>query len=91
MTGVQTCALPISTFRIERLRLRIANLLKREGLGGLEVILFNPRRVAWSRWPSEFAGGQSLRYAVPPQNRAEFSARGIRVRKEESFRAETAT
>jgi phosphoenolpyruvate carboxylase len=74
-----------ATFRIERLRLRIANLLKREGLGGLEVILFNTHGESLGRGGHPNSLADRLRYAVPPQNRAEFSARGIRVREEESF------
>ncbi|MBV8139927.1 MAG: phosphoenolpyruvate carboxylase [Deltaproteobacteria bacterium] len=74
-----------ATFRIERLRLRIANLLKREGLNGLEVILFNTHGESLGRGGHPGSLADRLRYAAPPQNRAEFSARGIGVREEESF------
>ncbi|HTR61346.1 MAG TPA: phosphoenolpyruvate carboxylase [Candidatus Binataceae bacterium] len=74
-----------ATFRIERLRLRIANLLKREGLGDLEVILFNTHGESLGRGGHPGSLADRLRYAAPPANRAEFSARGIKVREEESF------
>jgi phosphoenolpyruvate carboxylase len=74
-----------ATFRIERLRLRIANLLKREGLSDLEVILFNTHGESVGRGGHPVSMADRLRYAAPPRNRAEFSTRGIRVREEESF------
>jgi len=74
-----------ATFRIERLRLRIANLLQREGLGELEVVLFNTHGESLGRGGHSASLADRLRYVAPPRNRAEFKARGIRVTEEESF------
>jgi phosphoenolpyruvate carboxylase len=74
-----------ATFRIERLRLRIANLLQREGLTDLEVVLFNTHGESLGRGGHPLSLADRLRYAAPPRSRAEFNGRGIRVREEESF------
>ena len=74
-----------ATFRIERLRLRIAQLLERHGLSKLEVILFNTHGESIGRGGHPSDAADRLRYAAPPNNRAEFERRGLRVKEEISF------
>lgn len=74
-----------ATFRVERLRLRLAQLLERHGLGTLEVILFNTHGESIGRGGHPNSLDDRLRYLAPAPNRAEFSSRGIRVKEEVSF------
>jgi phosphoenolpyruvate carboxylase len=74
-----------ATFRIERLRLRIAQLLERHGLGKLEAILFNTHGESIGRGGHPLTFADRLRYAAPPNSRAEFERRGVRVKEEISF------
>ena len=74
-----------ATYRIERLRLRIAQLLERHGLGSLEVILFNTHGESIGRGGHSGTLADRLRYLAPPMNRAEFAKRGITVKEEMSF------
>ena len=74
-----------ATFRIERLRLRIARLLEHHGLSKLEVILFNTHGESIGRGGHPMTLADRLRYAAPPMSRAEFTRRGMRVKEEISF------
>jgi phosphoenolpyruvate carboxylase len=74
-----------ATFRIERLRLRLAQLLERQGLGRLEVILFNTHGESIGRGGHPQTLADRLRYAAPPMSRFEFERRGLRVKEEVSF------
>ena len=74
-----------ATFRIEHLRLRLAALLQSQGLGGLEVILFNTHGESIGRGGHPLTLADRIRYVAPPVNRAEFQRRGIAVREELSF------
>ena len=74
-----------ATFRIERLRLRIARLLEQYGLSKLEVILFNTHGESIGRGGHPSTLADRLRYAAPPNSRAEFERRGVRVKEEISF------
>ena len=74
-----------ATFRIERLRLRIARLLEQYGLSQLEVILFNTHGESIGRGGHPSTLADRLRYAAPPNSRAEFERRGVRVKEEISF------
>ena len=74
-----------ATFRIERLRLRLAQLLERHGLNKLEVILFNTHGESIGRGGHPNTLEDRLRYLAPSANRAEFLNRGIRVKEEVSF------
>jgi phosphoenolpyruvate carboxylase len=74
-----------ATFRIERLRLRIAQLFERHGLSKLEVILFNMHGESIGRGGHPSTLADRLRYAAPPNSRAEFERRGVRVKEEISF------
>jgi phosphoenolpyruvate carboxylase len=74
-----------ASFRIERLRLRLAQLLERHGLGQLEVILFNTHGDSIGRGGHPNSLADRFRYLAPAMNRAEFASHGIRVREEVSF------
>jgi phosphoenolpyruvate carboxylase len=74
-----------ATFRIERLRLRLARLLEHHGLGHLEVVLFNTHGESIGRGGHPLTLADRLRYAAPPMSRAEFEGRGTRVKEEISF------
>jgi phosphoenolpyruvate carboxylase len=74
-----------ATFRIERLRLRLAQLLERHCLGQLEAILFNTHGESIGRGGHPLTLADRLRYAAPPTSRAEFERRGVRVKEEISF------
>jgi phosphoenolpyruvate carboxylase len=74
-----------ATFRIERLRLRLAQLLERHGLGRLEVILFNTHGESIGRGGHPLMLADRLCYAAPPMSRAEFERRGLHVKEEVSF------
>ena len=74
-----------ATFRIERLRLRLAELLEREGLTGLEIVLFNTHGESIGRGGHPASLQDRLAYAAPARNRAEFARRGIASREEDSF------
>ncbi|MGA2410718.1 MAG: phosphoenolpyruvate carboxylase [Candidatus Binataceae bacterium] len=74
-----------ATFRIERLRLRLAQLLERHGLSNLEAILFNTHGESIGRGGHPLTLADRLRYAAPPTSRLEFERRGIKVKEEDSF------
>jgi phosphoenolpyruvate carboxylase len=74
-----------ATFHIERLRLRIAQLLERYGLQPLQVILFNTHGESIGRGGHPATLDDRLHYLAPEANRAEFAKRGIRVKEEVSF------
>jgi phosphoenolpyruvate carboxylase len=74
-----------ATFRIEGLRLRLAKLLERHGLGKLEAILFNTHGESIGRGGHPLTLADRFRYAAPPVSRTEFEQRGLRVKEEISF------
>jgi phosphoenolpyruvate carboxylase len=74
-----------ATFRIERLRLRLAEMLEREGLAELEIVLFNTHGESIGRGGHPASLTDRLAYAAPARNRAEFASRNIRSREEDSF------
>ena len=74
-----------ATFRIERLRLRLAELMEREGLADLEIVLFNTHGESMGRGGHPGSLQDRLAYCAPAQNRQEFARRGIKVREEDSF------
>ena len=74
-----------ATFRIERLRLRLAELMEREGLADLEIVLFNTHGESMGRGGHPGSLQDRLAYCAPAQNRQEFAKRGIAVREEDSF------
>lgn len=74
-----------ATFRIERLRLRLAELIEAQGLTGLEAVLFDTHGESIGRGGHPRSLADRLAYAAPPRSRAEFFARGVGVREETSF------
>jgi phosphoenolpyruvate carboxylase len=74
-----------ATFRIERLRLRLAILLEEQGLSDLEVVFFNTHGESIGRGGHPASLADRFRYAAPPRSRAEFAARKIRIKEEDAF------
>jgi phosphoenolpyruvate carboxylase len=74
-----------ATFRIERLKLRLAELMERNGLADLELVLFDTHGESIGRGGHPDSLADRLRYVAPAVSRAEFSTRGIRVKQEDSF------
>ena len=74
-----------ATFRIERLRMRLAQLLERHGLGKLEAILFNTHGESIGRGGHPLTLADRLALCGAADSRAEFEQRGMRVKEEISF------
>lgn len=74
-----------ATFRIERLRGRLASMLEEHGLTGLEVVFFNTHGESIGRGGHPASLADRFRYAAPPYSRADYVARGIVVREEDAF------
>jgi phosphoenolpyruvate carboxylase len=74
-----------ASFKIERLRLRFAQLLERHGLHSVEVILFNTHGESIGRGCHPHTLADRLLYLAPNQNRSEFVRRNIKVKEEVSF------
>jgi phosphoenolpyruvate carboxylase len=74
-----------ATFRIERLRLRLAELMKAEHLTKLEIVLFNTHGESIGRGGHPLSLADRLAYVAPPRSRAEFAERGITAHEEVSF------
>jgi phosphoenolpyruvate carboxylase len=74
-----------ATHLIERLKLRVADLLTRHGLQGLEVVLFDTHGEGLGRGGHPDGLAARFDYLDPPAVRAAFAERGIRTRLETSF------
>ncbi len=74
-----------ATFRIERLRFRLAEMMREHGLTGLEIVFFNTHGESVGRGGHPGSLGDRFRYAAPPRSRAEFAGMGIRVKEEDAF------
>ncbi len=74
-----------ATFRIERLRFRLAEMLREQGLAGLEVVFFNTHGESVGRGGHPGGLADRFRYAAPPRSRAEFTRIGARVKEEDAF------
>ncbi len=74
-----------ATFRIERLRFRLAEMMRQHGLTGLEIVFFNTHGESVGRGGHPGGLGDRFRYAAPPRSRAEFARMGIRVKEEDAF------
>jgi phosphoenolpyruvate carboxylase len=74
-----------ATFRIERLRFRLAELLAAHGLSGLEVIFFNTHGESLGRGGHPGGLADRFRYAAPPRSRIEFARMGAQVKEEDAF------
>ncbi len=74
-----------ATFRIERLRFRLAEMMRQHGLAGLEIVFFNTHGESVGRGGHPGGLADRFRYAAPPRSRAEFARMGIRVKEEDAF------
>ena len=74
-----------ATYLIERLRLKIADLLAKRGLTDVEVILFDTHGESIGRGAHPFALADRLDYLSPPQSRLAFRDAGIAYREEVAF------
>ncbi|KAA2211642.1 phosphoenolpyruvate carboxylase [Teichococcus oryzae] len=74
-----------ATHLIERLKLRIIELLARHNMHDLEVVLFDTHGEGLGRGGHPDGLAARLDYLDPPAVRAAFAAQGIRVRQETSF------
>jgi len=74
-----------ATHLIERLKLRVAELLSRHDLPGLEVVLFDTHGEGLGRGGHPDGLAARLDYLDPPAVRAAFAAHNIPVRLETSF------
>ena len=74
-----------ATFRIERLKLRLAELMAAHGLEGLEVVLFDTHGESIGRGGHPLSLADRLRYLAPPRSHAEFAERGVRTKQEVSW------
>ncbi|ONG51414.1 phosphoenolpyruvate carboxylase [Pseudoroseomonas deserti] len=74
-----------ATHLIERLKLRVADLLARHGLAGLEVVLFDTHGEGLGRGGHPDGLAARFAYLDPPAVRAAFAARGIPTRLETAF------
>lgn len=70
---------------IERLKLRVAELLTRHGMSDLEVVLFDTHGEGLGRGGHPDGLAARLAYLDPPAVRAAFEERGIALRHESSF------
>lgn len=76
---------PAASFLIERLRLKLAEMLRRFDLGGLELVLFNTHGESIGRGAHPASLADRLEYLAPAQSRARFAEAGLSVREESSF------
>ncbi len=74
-----------ATFRIERLRFRLAEMLREQDLSGLEIVFFNTHGESVGRGGHPGGLADRFRYAAPPRSRAEFARIGVRVKEEDAF------
>ncbi len=71
-----------ATYQIERLRLKIGELLGKRGLSDIEVVLFDTHGESIGRGAHPGSLADRLAYLSPAQARASFAAGGIRLREE---------
>lgn len=76
---------PAASYLVERLRLKLAETLKRFDLGGLELVLFNTHGESIGRGAHPGTLADRLEYLAPAQSRARFAEAGLAVREESSF------
>jgi phosphoenolpyruvate carboxylase len=74
-----------ASYWIERLRLKLAETLRRYDLSGIELILFNTHGESIGRGAHPASLADRLEYLAPAASRAQFSAAGLTVREESSF------
>ncbi len=71
-----------ATYQIERLRLKIGELLLKRGLTDIEVVLFDTHGESIGRGAHPGSLADRLAYLSPAQARASFATAGIRLREE---------
>ena len=74
-----------ATFLVERLRLRICELLARYELTDVELVIFDTHGESTGRGAHPASLADRLAYLAPAQARAEFVEAGIKVGRETSF------
>ena len=74
-----------ATFWVERLRIRIAELLARHGLGEVELVIFDTHGESVGRGAHPDSLADRLAYLDPAYARAAFAKAGIRTVRETSF------
>jgi phosphoenolpyruvate carboxylase len=74
-----------ASFLIERLRLRLAAALARQGLTDVQIVLFNTHGESMGRGGHPASLLDRLRYLAPDASRSAFSDNGIAVKEESSF------
>ncbi len=74
-----------ATYWIERLRARLADLLARHGLGGIELVLFDTHGELVGRGAHPASLADRLAYLDPPATRAVLRKAGVAARHETSF------
>lgn len=74
-----------ATFWIERLRLRITELMAQNGLAGIELVIFDTHGESIGRGAHPTSLRDRFAYLAPESARATNRAAGIRVRLESSF------
>jgi phosphoenolpyruvate carboxylase len=74
-----------ATYLMERLRLKLAEALKRHKLTGVEVVLFDTHGESVGRGANPDSLADRFSYLSPPTARRAFAAAGIPVREESAF------
>ena len=74
-----------ASYLVERLKLRLADALRRHGLGDVEVVLFDTHGESIGRGAHPGSLLDRLAYLSPPAARAALSAGGLPIRQESSF------
>ncbi|MBE7212175.1 MAG: phosphoenolpyruvate carboxylase, partial [Gluconacetobacter diazotrophicus] len=74
-----------ATYLVERLRLKIADLLSRRGLSDIEVVLFDTHGESIGRGAHPFALADRLDYLSTPRARHTFAEANIPCREESAF------
>ena len=74
-----------ASYLIERLRLKLADLLAKHGLAEVEIVLFDTHGESIGRGAHPGSLADRLKYLSPTASRQAFAAAGIRVREESAF------
>lgn len=74
-----------ASYLVERLKLRLAELLRRHGLSDVELVLFDTHGESIGRGAHPQSLRDRLEYLFPPQQRLSLAEAGFGVREESSF------
>jgi phosphoenolpyruvate carboxylase len=74
-----------ASYLVERLKLRLAELLRRHGLADVELVLFDTHGESIGRGAHPASLRDRLEYLFPPQQRLSLAEAGFAVREESSF------